>query len=206
VLAAAAAHFVLPRALVIGPPWVLLATVSLLVGFAVYARTHQHWRLNEVLAYAVLAVLTLGLAYGLAALLWALPRHLEEPKAMLRSAAVLWVTNVLVFANWYWRVDAGGPNTRDTRARHVTGAFLFPQMILPVADLTKESVAASTEHNEPWRPGFVDYLFLAFNTSTAFSPTDVPVLSRWAKMMMMVQAMISFTSVAVLAAKAVNIL
>jgi hypothetical protein len=57
-----------------------------------------------------------------------------------------------------------------------------------------------------WSPGFVDYLFLAFNTSTAFSPTDCPVLSHWAKVLMMVQALISFTTVALLAARAVNIL
>jgi uncharacterized membrane protein len=57
-----------------------------------------------------------------------------------------------------------------------------------------------------WRPGFVDYLFIAFNTSTAFSPTDCPVLSRWAKVLMMIQSLISFTTVALLAARAVNIL
>jgi uncharacterized membrane protein len=57
-----------------------------------------------------------------------------------------------------------------------------------------------------WKPGFVDYLFLAFNTSTAFSPTDVPVLSRWAKGLMMVQSLISLSTIAVLAARAVNIL
>ena len=59
---------------------------------------------------------------------------------------------------------------------------------------------------EQWRPGFVDYLFLAYNTSTAFSPADVPVLSRWAKVLMMVQATISLATVALLAARAVNIL
>ena len=59
---------------------------------------------------------------------------------------------------------------------------------------------------EQWHPGFVDYLFLAYNTSTAFSPTDVPVLSRWAKVLMMVQATISLATVALLAARAVNIL
>jgi hypothetical protein len=59
---------------------------------------------------------------------------------------------------------------------------------------------------EQWRPDFVDYLFLAYNTSTAFSPTDVPVLSRWAKVLMMVQATISLATVALLAARAVNIL
>jgi hypothetical protein len=62
------------------------------------------------------------------------------------------------------------------------------------------------EQDRDWRPGFVDYLFLAFNTSTAFSPTDVPVLSRWAKLMMMVQASISLMTVALIAARAVNIL
>jgi hypothetical protein len=57
-----------------------------------------------------------------------------------------------------------------------------------------------------WNPGFVDYLFLAFNTSTAFSPTDVPVLSRWAKVMMIVQSVISLATLALLAARAINIL
>jgi hypothetical protein len=57
-----------------------------------------------------------------------------------------------------------------------------------------------------WNPGFVDYLFLAFNTSTAFSPTDVPVLSRWAKLLMMIQSLISLATLALLAARAVNIL
>jgi uncharacterized membrane protein len=60
--------------------------------------------------------------------------------------------------------------------------------------------------NQTWKPGFVDYLFLAFNTSTAFSPTDVPVLSRWAKMMMIFQSCISLGAVVILAARAVNIL
>src|SRR5437016_5008234 len=83
----------------------------------------------------------------------------------------------------------------------VRGAFLFPQMLLPGADAAM--VPEDDALPEPsWRPGFVDYLFLAFSTSTAFSPTDVPVLSRWAKGMMMVQACISFTSVAVIAARA----
>jgi hypothetical protein len=59
---------------------------------------------------------------------------------------------------------------------------------------------------QDWRPGFVDYLFVAFNTSTAFSPTDCPDLSRWAKVLMMTQSLISFTTVALLAARAVNIL
>lgn len=203
-LAAAALHFVLPRSLVMGPPWMVLGTVAILIVAATYARSRQNWWLNETLSYIALGVLTAALIFGLAGLLWALPRRLEPAAAMLRSAAVLWVTNVLVFAGWYWRLDAGGPNARDFRARHIRGAFLFPQMVLPGADAATLSADDATESD--WRPGFVDYLFLAFNTSTAFSPTDVPVLSRWAKGMMMVQACISFTSVAVIVARAVNIL
>jgi uncharacterized membrane protein len=59
---------------------------------------------------------------------------------------------------------------------------------------------------EDWSPNFVDYLFLAFNTSTAFSPTDVPVLARWAKILMMIQSLLSLLIIALLAARAVNIL
>jgi len=105
----------------------------------------------------------------------------------------------MVFASWYWRLDAGGPNARDLRDKHTSGAFLFPQMTLQPWQLAGEGQQA-------WKPGFVDYLFLAFNTSTAFSPTDVPVLSRWAKALMMLQSSISLAVVIVLAARAINIL
>ena len=118
---------------------------------------------------------------------------------LLISAAALWITNILVFASWYWRLDAGGPRARELRGVHTDGAFLFPQMTL--------DLQAKREMGEQcWSPGFVDYLFLAFNTSTAFSPTDVPVLSRWAKILMMLQAAISLATIAILAARAVNIL
>jgi hypothetical protein len=109
-------------------------------------------------------------------------------------AVALWITNVLVFALWYWRLDAGGPYRRDEREGHESGSFLFPQMML--SDATSKS----------WSPNFIDYLFLAFSTSTAFSPTDSPVLFRWAKVLTMAQASISLTVVAFLAARAVNIL
>jgi uncharacterized membrane protein len=131
-------------------------------------------------------------------LIAALPSHKESPTELLKSAAALWTTNVLVFALWYWRLDAGGPHGRDSRRGHPDGAFLFPQMTLP----QDRKVAA--QHT--WSPNFVDYLFIAFNTSTAFSPTDVPVLARWGKLLMMLQSIISLTVVVLLAARAVNVL
>src|SRR5437588_12193417 len=81
-LAAGAAHFVLPRSLVMGPPWVVLSTVALLLGCAIYSRRHGHWRANEVLSYLGLCLLTLALIYGVAALLWALPRRVAQPAAL----------------------------------------------------------------------------------------------------------------------------
>jgi len=117
----------------------------------------------------------------------------------LKSAAALWLSNILVFASWYWRLDAGGPHKRAQRADHSRGAFLFPQM-------TMESERRHAAGFPEWSPNFIDYLFLAFNTSTAFSPTDVPVLSRWAKVLMMLQSIISLLVIALLAARAVNIL
>jgi len=104
-----------------------------------------------------------------------------------------------VFALWYWRLDAGGPHSRDRRQAHTDGAFLFPQMTL-----SPEAKREMGEQN--WSPTFFDYLYIAFNTSTAFSPTDTPVLARWGKVLMMLQSVISLTVLALLAARAVNIL
>ncbi len=193
-LATGGLHFVIPAPLRFGQEWLLLAVVAVLLIPTVVAHRAGKLLLNRVLSHIVLSVVTASMVWSLALLILRLPRHLDPPQELLRAAAALWVANVLVFASWYWRLDAGGPNARDQRDAHDEGAFLFPQMITP------------WESDKGWRPGFVDYLFLAFNTSTAFSPTDVPVLSRWAKLMMMVQALISLATVALLAARAVNIL
>ncbi len=189
----------LPGALSIGPRWLLLLVVGALAVPTVWARVGGSHRINQILGYVLNSVITADTLWSLGLLIRALPSHKEKPLAMLGSAAALWVANILVFASWYWRLDAGGPHQRDLRVTRTGAAFLFPQMTLD-EDLRKELGL------ERWSPHFVDYLFLAFNTSTAFSPTDAPVLSRWAKALMMTQALISFTTVALLAARAVNIL
>jgi hypothetical protein len=194
ILAVAALYSALPEALRLGPYWLSLAVVCVLLVPTVIAHRTGRYKLNDLLGHTVLVIVTASMVGSLAMLIAGLPSHRDSPQVLLRAAASLWVANVLVFASWYWRLDAGGPNQRDLRGSHTDGAFLFPQML--IAGKNKSS----------WRPGFVDYLFLAFNSSTAFSPTDVPVLSRWAKLMMMVQALISLASVVVIAARAVNIL
>jgi len=201
-LAAAAMPFALPRSLNVLPQWIVATLVGVLLVAAVITHYIRKPRLNEFFGYAILIVLTVAQIYSLGTLISALPRHAEIAKRLLESAAVLWVTNVILFAAWYWRVDAGGPNARDIRAAHTSGAFLFPQMAIIAPGTDGKSMAEVEE----WRPQFVDYLALSFYTATAFSPTDVPVLSRWAKLMMMVQAIMSLTTVALLAARAVNIL
>jgi hypothetical protein len=189
----------LPATLTVGPTWLLPAIViAMAVPLAFAHRSGRH-RLDSRLGFALTALLTVAMIAALAFLIGVLPAHKESPTELLRSAALLWLTNVLVFALWYWRLDAGGPHARDERDSHSNGAFLFPQMTMlrRVEDATGQ---------RRWSPHFVDYLFLAFNTSTAFSPTDVPVLSRWAKILMMLQATISLGTIAILAARAVNIL
>ncbi len=184
-------YWALPENLTPGPGWLALALVVPLSVLSTVLHRRSKYSLNQIAGYTVLTVITAATIGALAMLIAALPDHKEAPRELLQSAAALWISNILVFASWYWRLDAGGPNARDSRGEHTEGAFLFPQMTLGDRD---------------FMPGFVDYLFLAFNTSTAFSPTDVPVLSRWAKGMMMVQSTISLTTLALLAARAVNIL
>jgi len=200
--AAATLPFALPRSLTLAPAWVLVpANVVLLTG-AILAHKHDRIKLTDSFSYANLGLLTLSMLYGLATLVLGLSRHADQAPRLLQSAAALWVANVIVFAAWYWRLDAGGPHARDGRTAHMEGAFLFPQMSVDAPGRKGVSLAEA----EGWRPGFVDYLALSFYTATAFSPTDVLVLTRWAKLMMMVQALIAFGIVILLTARAVNIL
>jgi hypothetical protein len=198
-LAVGGLRLALPESLSVGPDWLLITIVAVLMIPTEWARLRGLLHLTKILGYVLTSIVTIDMVWSLGLLLAALPGHKQSPQDLLRSAAALWITNILVFASWYWRLDAGGPHAREQRGIHTDGAFLFPQMTL--------SPERSREMQEDsWSPGFVDYLFLAFNTSTAFSPTDSPVLSAWAKLLMMVQALISFATVALLAARAVNIL
>jgi Protein of unknown function (DUF1345) len=190
-------YLALPERLTVGPRWLLLAVVGLLVIPATVAHRAGRSKLNTVLGTLVSAIVTLAMVWSLGMLIAGLPGKRESPTELLRAAVALWLSNILVFASWYWRLDAGGPHRREARRIHADGAFLFPQMSLPA------NMASSYK---TWQPDFVDYLFLAFNTSTAFSPTDVPVLSRWAKVLMMIQSVISLGTIAILAARAINVL
>jgi hypothetical protein len=150
--------------------------------------------LTRILTFIANGAITIAMIASLIFLIQGIPQHRESPKALLRSASALWITNVLVFALWYWKLDGGGPLQRERVRGRLNSWFLFPQML------------KQDGRDLAWSPHFMDYLFLAFNTSTAFSPTDTAILSRVAKLGMMLQALISLTIVALLAARAVNIL
>jgi hypothetical protein len=198
VLAVAGLYVALPPSLTVGPTWLVpIIVASIEIPLLVLHRMGRH-RLDSWLGLILLSILTVAMIASVGFLIGLLPTHRESPTQLLRSAASLWVTNVLLFALWYWRLDAGGPHARDARNAHESGAFVFPQMTL--------IGAGAAESDQGWSPQFIDYLFLAFNTSAAFSPTDTPVLTRWAKVLMMLQSLISLGVIAVLAARAVNIL
>src|SRR5207244_2673382 len=125
---------------------------ALLVPTLISHRAGKH-HLNAILGFSVTSLVTLGMIASLTLLVAALPAHKESPTALLISAAALWVTNILVFTLWYWRLDAGGPHGRDARLGHPDGAFLFPQMTMPPEVKADAGL-------ETWSPNFLDYLFL----------------------------------------------
>jgi uncharacterized membrane protein len=187
-------NFALPPTLVLGPRWVVLVALAVLAVPTILAHRAGRTSLVKALGFAMSGVVTLALVGSLALLLASLPAKSETPVELAKSAACLWIANVLVFAIWYWRLDAGGPFARDGRGAHTEGDFFFPQMM------------DGCPGPENWSPRFVDYLFIAFNNSTAFSPTDTPVLSRWAKVLTMLQSVISLLVVAVLVSRAVGLI
>jgi hypothetical protein len=193
-LSAAGVFWALPEPLSVGPGWLLLAVILVLMIPIVITNSRGYFKITRMLTFAALALITVSLIASLIFLIQGIPSHREMPKALLRSALALWISNVLVFALWYWKLDAGGPLGRDHSRCKIASAFLFPQL------------ANDREEYNGWSPQFLDYLFISFNTSTAFSPTDTAVLSRWAKVATMLQSLISLSILVLLAARAVNIL
>ena len=119
---------------------------------------------------------------------------IRDPAKLLVTGGAIWLTNVIVFALWYWEFDRGGPVARALASRQHPD-FLFPQMGLPT-DLAPSE----------WEPEFVDYLYMSFTNAMAFSPTDVMPMSRWAKLTMLVQSLVSLVIAVLVIARAVNIL
>jgi hypothetical protein len=196
-LSAIGLYLALPEKLTVGPTWLLptlegLLVVGLIVAMPNPAMQYSPWR-----RHFTLSLISLVSAANLVSLLLLVHFLLKGGKAgghaLILSGVVLWVTNVLVFALWYWELDRGGPIARvlDPSPR---SDFLFPQM-------TEPGWAP-----DGWTPGFIDYFYVSFTNATAFSPTDTMPLTQLAKLLMTVQALASLLTIGLVVARAVNIL
>ena len=186
------------RLVLVHPAWLLPALEGLLLLVLVLANPHRINRQSRVirlLGLTLAAVLSLANAWSVARLVTGLVQGTEGNTAgpLLITGGVIWLTNVIIFALWYWEFDRGGPASRANATR-IYPDFQFVQMTSP---------ELAPPH---WEPAFGDYLYLSFTNAAAFSPTDVMPLSRWAKMAMTAQAAISIVTVALAVARAVNIL
>jgi hypothetical protein len=192
-LVVGALYGVLSDGLTLGPRAFLLGLVAVLLVPLLSAHLRGSHRLARGFAFGVIGLVTVAVVASVFLLVSSSLGGRTSAPVLLQDAALLWIINVATFAVWYWEIDGGGPAQRR-REGHVSEDFLFPQMNFD--DKTARV----------WSPGFLDYLFLAFNTSTAFSPTDTAFLSRRAKVLMMVQALASLLILAVLVSRAVNTL
>ena len=193
-------QLIAPHAGRLVPSWVLpafelaaLAAIVIRDPGRIDRRTHQARRATFVL----IAIMTVGTVGGLVVL----ALDIVDPSfsadvnagALLGRGASLWVTNVLVFSLWYWELDRGGAAERAAGSP-IPPSFGFPEEAMP------ELVA------EGWMPRYPDYLYLSFTNATAFSPTDTLPVRTWAKMTMMIEAVISLLTAILIIARAINIL
>jgi hypothetical protein len=168
------------------------------------AETAEEWRVVRsrrrsvrVLAITLTAFSTLINFVALVLLVRAIVAgHAGTGRALLVDAINIWITNVVIFALWYWFLDRGGPSSRGLVPRHKRD-FLFTQ---------QQQDAGATSGFSEWLPGFIDYLFLAYTNATAFSPADTFPLTVRAKLLMMAESAISLITIALVASRAVGIL
>jgi len=198
VLAAIGLQLLLPERLTVGPTWLLPALEgALLIGmFLATPRQleHEHPRRRRV-ALSLTALVSAANVFSLVELTHYLLHH-KVPIAgreLIIAGVLIWLTNFLIFALWYWEMDRGGPGKRAA-GHDGPPDFLFPQM--------------TDDRIEPisWRPQFIDYLYVSLTNASAFSPTDTMPLSPPAKATMGVQALVSLVTIGLIVSRAVNIL
>lgn len=184
-------YLVFPPNVLIGPNWLLLVLEAVFV-VPLLIDILTAWDLSHttrrIFMLVPLGISTLALGVGVALLILTLPTD-KQATYLLRSAALLWTFNILIFALWYWEIDGGGPWKRHLSGHHAAD-FQFPQQA----------------QGKSWAPHFLDYLFLAFTGATALSPADTNPLSRTAKVLMMIEAVLSLIIIGLLVARSVNIL
>jgi uncharacterized membrane protein len=197
VLLAIVVQVLLPERLTAGPGWLVPSLEgALLFGLIVVTPNvleDEHPRRRRI-ALSLTALVTAANIFSLAALTHFLLHHeVSDGRGLIVAGVLIWLTNLLIFALWYWEMDRGGPGLRAA-GRDQPPDFLFPQM--------------SDDRIEPrdWRPKFVDYLYVSLTNNTAFSPTDTMPLTPAAKAVMGVQSVVSLLTIGLIVSRAVNIL
>jgi hypothetical protein len=188
------------KLVLVSPSWILPMTQAVLLLVLVSAnprRINRESKAKRSLSLTLGALLTLANVWSVARLAIGITQGTmrQTPGQLLVTGAVIWLTNVVIFGLWYWEFDRGGPVARALNVGNRYPDFQFPQMVSPQGMVPPD-----------WEPAFLDYLYLAFTNASAFSPTDVMPMSRWAKVAMTVQSMISIVTVALVVSRAVNIL
>ncbi len=181
----------------IGPTWLLPGLEALvLLALVVIApsRANAAHPRSRAIALGLIAVVSLANVASLALLAhYLISGGRASGHRLLVSGVVLWATNVLLFAVWYWELDGGGPGARFARPEGMRD-FRFPQQ-----DAGGPAFAR-------WGPGFLDYLYVSLTNATAFSPTDTMPLTHTAKGVMGVQSVAALVTIGLVVARAVNIL
>jgi hypothetical protein len=197
VLVAIGLQVISPSELALHPIWLLPGLEAALLILLIVANPGRivHGRpWVRVSSITLVALATAANAWSAGKLIDGLLNHSLGATAvqLLVDGGGIWLTNVIIFALWYWEFDRGGPAERAKGGR--LPDFQFPQMQTP-------EIAQAN-----WSPAFVDYLYLSFTNAMAFSPTDTLPLNRWAKLLMLFQSLVSLVTVALVVARAVNIL
>ena len=196
-LAAIGLQLALPERLTAGPSWLVPALEgALLVGLfmATPMQLEREHTRRRAMAIGLIALVSAANVFSLAALThFLLHHHVSKGRELIISRMLIWLTNFLIFALWYWELDRGGPGRRAA-GRDAAPDFLFPQM--------------TDDRIEPagWRPHFIDYLYVSLTNATAFSPTDTMPLSAKAKSIMGVQSVVSLVTLGLIVSRAVNVL
>lgn len=190
------------RALLVHPGWIIPAIQGLLLVGLVVAnprRINRESRLLRSLSLTLATLISVGNAWSASVLVLDIAhgKGPSSPSSLLVTGLAVWLTNVIVFALWYWEFDQGGPVARALATKPKYPDFLFANMTV----WDDQNLCP-----KDWKPTFADYLYLAFTNATAFSPTDTLPLSRPAKMAMTLQALISLITGTLVVARAVNIL
>lgn len=195
-VACVALYVVLPGRLVIGPRW-LVPGLILLALVPLSTRRHRHPDESPRVRHLTLFLIALVTLANVTSVILLVHRLLDasvsQGRALIFSAVAVWLTNVIVYGVWFWEIDRGGP-TRRAAGDSTVIDLQFPQMENP-------QLAPSD-----WRPNFVDYLYTSFANGTSFAPADAMPLSRRMKVLFASESLVSLVTIAVVAARAVNIL